>query len=85
MPFTYLQATPEPAVGLTAATLTLKLGLYAWGVWPLEPGKGTKRVESGIYPHDVPWGEKPRDPGRTVVRRGPTPSTGSEMRLQVAP
>ena len=60
VPLTYLQATPEPAVGLRAGTLPLKLGLYAWGVWPLEAGKGTKRVESGIYPHDVPWGEKLR-------------------------
>ena len=45
VPLTYPQATPKQAVGLKAATQTLKLGALRLGVWPLEPGKGTKRVE----------------------------------------
>ena len=45
VPLTYPQATPKQAVGLKAATQTLKLGPLRLGVWPLEPGKGTKRVE----------------------------------------
>ena len=39
VPLTYPQATPEPRHRRRS------WGLYAWGVWPLEPGKGTKRVE----------------------------------------
>lgn len=67
VPLTYPQATPEQAVGLRAATQTLKLGALRLGC--VAPGARERNQESGIYPH-VPWGEKLRDPGRTAVRRG---------------